>query len=230
MPFANKEYLNAQVFPVPQGLAVFSPEFIVQQPLTLQVHEKFSLSGDDFTAKDAATGALWFKIDGKVMTMHGKKTLQDARGFKVADVCHNIMTMHNRIQVYGANNPDQPLFEASKEWSVKYRKTSAKVTVQNIMDGQVYTVQLLGDFMGKSGIITLGDDHVIAKMHKPTTAKQFITAQHTYMVDIAPGVDASFITLMCVLWDEFARDSSGGCQPVKLAMKPVKMAINPFGM
>jgi uncharacterized protein YxjI len=209
MPFAKQSYLNAQPVPVQQGLAVFSQEYIARQPLTLQIHEKFSLSGDDFSAKEAATGVLWFKIDGKAISLRQRKVLLDARNAKVAEMTHNMISLRNRIQVFAANNPQEPLFTAAKDFTLKLRKTTCQVTVRNLTDGQVLNVTLHGDMMGKAGIIVLGDQHVIAKMHKPTTAKQFLTDQHTYMVDIAPGVDASFITVMCVLWDEFARDSKG---------------------
>lgn len=169
------------------------------------------MSGDDFTATDANTGALWFRVDGKVMTMRQRKTLLDNRNQPAAVLTHKVMSLHKTVRVYSPADPNTPLFVAQKKTTLKYRKATAHLVVTNLMDGSTANVSLKGDARGKAGIIALGREghdkaHVIAKMYKPTTAKQMFLDQHTYLVDVAPGVDAGFITALCVIWDEFSRD------------------------
>ncbi|BEI86716.1 hypothetical protein CcaverHIS002_0700620 [Cutaneotrichosporon cavernicola] len=59
--------------PVHPPVAVF-PAFISQGPVTLVLREQiFSLSGDDFSVKDAATGKTVVRCKGKVVSFRDRK-------------------------------------------------------------------------------------------------------------------------------------------------------------
>lgn len=205
----NHSYLAAQPMPVQQGLAVFSGEYITRQRLSLQIAENFSLSGDDFTVKDVNTGAVWFKVDGKVLTMRQRKVLLDVRGLRVAELRHRVLSWTQAVDVFSAHDLSQPIFSARKKPTINFSKTTSRVTVRNLLDGSVVNITLLGDPRGKAGVLMLGEQHVIAKMRRAFKATELL-GQQTYIVDIAPGVDVSFVTVMVVLWDEFAHDHHNG--------------------
>lgn len=60
--------------PVNPAVAVFT-SFVAQGPVTLVLREKvFSLSGDDFSVKDAATGRTVVKCKGKVVSFRDRKS------------------------------------------------------------------------------------------------------------------------------------------------------------
>lgn len=60
--------------PIHPAVAVF-PAFIAQGPTTLVLREKvFSLTGDDFSVKDAATGNTVVRCKGKVLSFRDRKS------------------------------------------------------------------------------------------------------------------------------------------------------------
>lgn len=66
--------MDAPLHPAPHAVGVFP--FYTQHgtPIALKIREKkFTLTGDDFDIKDAATGAIVFHIDGKVFSIRGRK-------------------------------------------------------------------------------------------------------------------------------------------------------------
>lgn len=60
--------------PVNPPVAVYS-EYVHQVPTTLVIKEgKWSMSGDDFSIKDANTNQTVFKCSGKAMSLHDRKS------------------------------------------------------------------------------------------------------------------------------------------------------------
>ena len=66
----------APLQPAPHAVGVFSFYTQHSTPIALKIREKkFTFTGDDFNIKDAATGAIVFRVDGKVFSMRGRKGL-----------------------------------------------------------------------------------------------------------------------------------------------------------
>ncbi len=63
----------AQLVPANPPIAVFK-NYVAQRPTTLVLKEKvWSLSGDSFSVKDAATGQPVVKVAGKVLSLRDRK-------------------------------------------------------------------------------------------------------------------------------------------------------------
>lgn len=70
--------MDANLAPVSHPVGIFPFYTQHRQPIALRIREhKFSLSGDDFTIKDAATDQPVFQVNGKAFSLHGKKGPQD---------------------------------------------------------------------------------------------------------------------------------------------------------
>ena len=76
----------ASLAPVPQQIGHFS-QFIAQQPETIVLKEKvLSLTGDSFSIK-LANGTPLFQVEGKVMSLSGRKKFCDMQKRELYPAC-----------------------------------------------------------------------------------------------------------------------------------------------
>lgn len=64
--------------PLPEAINLF-PNFIAQQPETIVLKEKISLSGDSFSVK-TQDGRPILQVKGEAMSLSGRKTFMDMEG------------------------------------------------------------------------------------------------------------------------------------------------------
>lgn len=196
--------LSLEMIPLatlPQPLAVFDPRFCSPGPVTLRMVEKvFSLSGDDFSIKDMY-GRAFFKIDRTYFSWRQKKTLLDLYGNPIWSMKHGFMR-------YTVNDPQGNQVCTVQKTSF-FGRMAVQCTVTNRSTGQRLTITMKGDFFARQAGIFIGDkDHgiCIAKLSHPITMTNTFSSRDEYFVEIAPGVDSSFIVLMCLVFDEICHE------------------------
>ena len=85
-----------------QGIAVLDPRFVVGYPVQLKLKEKvWSWSGDDFKITEASTGATWFKLKGKTISLSDKKEMTDAYGNVVATMRESFFRILSKMTIEG---------------------------------------------------------------------------------------------------------------------------------
>lgn len=205
------EVLNLQLLPQQTPVAALSALFCKPEFVTLHLHEKFwSLSGDDFTIKDAYTGAAWFKINGSVFSLREKKTLVDVNGVAIANMKEEFFSFAPSYNVYAGSDSRVPLFDIQAK--VSLFESFLRVQFTDVVTGQRCMMGLEGDWLSRRALIWLdrgcnGVREPVAKVFHPLSAPAnvFLGTQD-YFVEIAPNVDAALVTLICVVLDEKASD------------------------
>jgi uncharacterized protein YxjI len=102
--------------PVPQPIALF-PQFIAAQPETLVLKEKvLSLSGDSFSIK-LANGTPVLQVEGKVMSISGRKKVADMQGNHLFSIVKEHFHIHATYAIEGADG--QKLAEVKSSFKRK---------------------------------------------------------------------------------------------------------------
>ena len=92
-----------QLKPFPRQLGRFQ-QFVARGTETLILKEKvMSLSGDSFDIK-TVTGQPIFKIEGRHMTVSGRKTVRDVQGNHLFDIVKELLHIH---ATYVAEDPQK---------------------------------------------------------------------------------------------------------------------------
>ena len=94
--------LTMALAPAPQPIGVF-PQFFAAGPETLVLKEKvMSLSGDSFSIK-LANGTPVLKVEGKVMSLTGRKKMFDMQGTHLFDIVKEKFHLHTTFAVEDAS-------------------------------------------------------------------------------------------------------------------------------
>lgn len=84
--------------PVPKPIGVF-PQFIAQQPETIVLKEHvLSLTGDSFSIK-LANGTPILQVEGKVMSISGRKKVCDMAGNHLFNIAKEHFHIHTTFAV-----------------------------------------------------------------------------------------------------------------------------------
>ena len=88
----------AQLAPLPSAVGIF-PQFIARGSETLILKEKvLSLTGDDFHIK-LANGTPILRVQGKVMSISGRKKVFDEQGGHLFDIVKEHFHIHSTFRV-----------------------------------------------------------------------------------------------------------------------------------
>lgn len=91
----------AHLAPMPSPIGIF-PQFLAQGTETLVLKEKvLSLTGDDFHIK-LANGTPILRVEGKVMSISGRKKVFDEQGGHLFDIVKEHFHLHATYRVEGA--------------------------------------------------------------------------------------------------------------------------------
>lgn len=91
----------AALAPAPQAIGVF-PQFFAAGPETLVLKEKvLSLSGDSFSIK-LANGTPVLKVEGKVLSISGRKKMFDMQGNHLCSIVKEHLHIHTTYAVEDA--------------------------------------------------------------------------------------------------------------------------------
>ncbi|GAB9471333.1 Tubby c-terminal-like domain [Globisporangium polare] len=203
--------LNLQLAPQHKPVAAINAKFCHPDSVTLHLHEKFwSLTGDDFTIKDASSGADVFRIKGAVFTLHEKKTLLDSSGATIVNMKEEIFALTPNYQVYAGSDSHNKLFKIKAKLTIL--ETSLRVEFTNAATGQQCFMGLEGDWCHRKALIWLdrgktGVREPVGKVYRPLTASgNLLFGTQDYYLAVAPNVDIALMVLICIVLDEKASD------------------------
>ncbi|KAF2118951.1 tubby C-terminal-like domain-containing protein [Lophiotrema nucula] len=189
----------AQIAPVPQPIGVHS-QFIAQKTETLVLKEHvLSLSGDSFSVK-LADGTPVLQVEGKVMSISGRKTVRDMQGNHLFDICKEHFHIHATFAI--KNPQDQKIMEVKSKFQLLGSKAVATFTSSN---GKAEQLQMKGNWFDTSADITdeAQGGIVVARIdRKLLSGKDIFFGQQTYALQVAPGVDMALMVAMCICMDE----------------------------
>jgi uncharacterized protein YxjI len=101
---------------VPQQIGIFD-QYIARGPETIVLKEKvLSLSGDSFSIK-LTNGTPLFQVEGKVMSISGRKTVRDMAGNHLFDICKEHMHIHTTFVI--KDPKDQKIMEVKSKFARK---------------------------------------------------------------------------------------------------------------
>ncbi|RAR08826.1 DUF567-domain-containing protein [Stemphylium lycopersici] len=182
----------AGLAPAPQPIGIF-PQFLAAGPETLVLKEKvMSLTGDSFSIK-LANGTPVLKVEGKVMSISGRKKMFDMNDNHLCSIVKEHFHLHSTYVVEGADG--QKIMEVKSSFKPIF--TSA--------NGKQESLVMRGDFFDtQADIIDEAQNNlVVARIdRKLLSGKDIFFGQQTYGVQIAPGVDMALIAALCICLDE----------------------------
>lgn len=132
--------------PHPVGVNGFYTQH--REELSLRIRErKTAFSGDDFAVKDALSGQKIFNVNGKVLSLSGKKDVQDAQGKDLFTIRKKHLAIRKTYKGDDAKTGEE-IFKV--ESSVFTLGTKLKITFKNTAGrGEDLTLSLRGDLVSK---------------------------------------------------------------------------------
>lgn len=186
-------------------IAVVDQRFCMPHPISLVMKEKvFSFTGDDFQIKDANSGQTFFMINGKFISLRQRKVLSDYQGVPIAHFKHKIISLLPSFMIYQGEDSSNLIAKIDKKFTFLKSKMLASVT--NRVTGQPMLITMKGNWRDKKAEIYLGEEkeggQLIASVQRKSNGKHYFLGQQDYVVTIQPGVDAAFMVLMVLAFDE----------------------------
>ncbi|KAG9190793.1 hypothetical protein G6011_08881 [Alternaria panax] len=189
----------ASLAPAPQPIGVF-PHFLAAGPETLVLKEKvISLSGDSFSIK-LANGTPILQVEGKVMSLTGRKKMFDMQGNHLCSIVKEHFHLHSTYAVESATGTK--IMEVKSSFKLLGSKATATFTSSN---GKQEMLTMRGNFFDtRADILDEAQGGlVVARIdRKILSGKDIFFGQQTYGVQIAPGVDMALIAALCICLDE----------------------------
>ncbi|KAF2022347.1 hypothetical protein BU24DRAFT_488573 [Aaosphaeria arxii CBS 175.79] len=189
--------------PVPQPIGIFD-QFIARQPETLVLKEKvLSLSGDSFSIK-LTNGSPLFQVEGKVMSISGRKTVRAMDGTHLFDICKEHFHLHTTYAVLDPN--DNKIMEVKSTLAFFGSKAHGTFTSKN---GKQEKLTMTGNFFDTYADITDESQGglIVARIdRKLLSGKDIFFGQQTYALMVAPGVDMALMAALCICMDEKNND------------------------
>mmetsp|Transcript_15788 Transcript_15788/g.61697 ORF Transcript_15788/g.61697 Transcript_15788/m.61697 type:complete len:224 (-) Transcript_15788:112-783(-) len=173
-----------------------------------------SLSGDSFTIKDEHDHSA-FKVEGKTLTLHGRKKLFDGEGGLVGFMSSKTLSMHRRTFICDAEENvvaiarKAHLFQMSSAAEVWVLREPTKLAHANKHETghRPCDVRMGGNWRAKNFLFAGADDAVLGKVQRSgLNARSLLGGQDTYFLEVAPHVDAALLVLLVVCCDEMFRD------------------------
>ncbi|KAG7562903.1 hypothetical protein FFLO_01593 [Filobasidium floriforme] len=193
--------------PVPQPIGVIPYYTQHRGQIALKVRErKMSFSGDDFAVKDAYNGQTMFQVDGSAFSFRQNKSVKDARGQKLFTIQHKLLSIHSTYQGIDPTS-GSVLFTVKSSLSFGTKLTA---TFKNLAgDGRDHELVLRGDLLDRSAEITTEGGVPVARISRSfANAGEIFFDNQTYIVTVAPGVDAALLLAICICLDEKANEKN----------------------
>ncbi|KDO29522.1 hypothetical protein SPRG_05479 [Saprolegnia parasitica CBS 223.65] len=198
--FQSKQAFDALQLAKSVRCSVFK-SFPTTEPMRLVMQgQRWSWPGRDYTVTDS-NGILVAEIQVQRFSFPNQRTLLNAARRPVALMKLDPYSFFNEQKVYEHSDDDVPLL------TIKYRKHASfhqqECEVRNQGTGKTHLLVLQpANVLTRRSVLTDGDDGpILAKVHQPFTC-QFA---NRYEMDVAAGVDAGVVTLMCAAMDEETR-------------------------
>lgn len=188
------------------ALAVVDARFCLAEQAALAVAKTLSVSGNDFTVTDAATGAVLLRVGGAVFSLRRRCLLADALRRLVLTVQESAMVMNTRWKVFRGDSTRRRdlLFTVVKPSVIQLRwSTKVSVFLASNDAERVCDFRITGSYHDGACSVTLGDsDTVIAKIDRRFTVVSALLGKNTYSVTVNPGIDYAFVVALAVVLDE----------------------------
>ncbi|KAI5467914.1 tubby C-terminal-like domain-containing protein [Mariannaea sp. PMI_226] len=188
--------------PLPREIGIFR-NHIARQPEALILREKvLSLSGDSFEIK-LASGRPIFKVEGKFLTISGRKCLYDMEGNHLFDIYKEHFHIHT---TYAIADPNGNKIVNIKN-DIKLIGSKATATFKSA-DGQEDSLVMKGNWLDYAAEIHDSKSNALVGRlsRKVFSAKDIIFDQQTYCLEVAPGVDMALMAALCICMDEKNND------------------------
>jgi len=180
-----------------------------QNEFTVKLREKvLSLTGNDFeiTMPD---GQPMFKIKGKALSLHRKKTMTDNQGNAILSISDKVLTLFRHFDIYAGPSIDssqEPVAQVQGHFSLL--KTKMTVSFKNFVDGNTMELEVVGNFFDRSAEIKC-NGFSVARIHRQFfNAGQILFDDQTFYLTVAPGVDIALITAVVVCLNEKQQDKN----------------------
>ncbi len=209
--------------PLPQQIGILD-QFIARQPETLVLKEKIlSLSGDSFDIK-LANGQPILRVEGKVMSLSGRKSVFDMNGNHLFDIYKEHFHLHATYVCEDAQGnrffelkrrfasecplPHLPRQQVEDRLLTKRgctvfgSKATATLTVP--ATGKTESLVMHGNWLDSSAdIADESTGAVVARINrKLLSSRDIFFGQQTYALQVAPGADLAVSAGMAICFDE----------------------------
>jgi len=185
---------------LPQPIGLF-PTFIAQRSETIVLKEKvMSLTGDSFSIK-LADGTPLFQVEGKLMTITGRKRVTDMQGNHMFDIVKELLHLHHVWALEDASG--KKIMEVKNKFQLI--GSTAVATFTSTTTGKQEQLMMKGKWFDTTAEITDGTQGsaVVARMdRKLLSGKDIFFGQQTYGVVVAPGMDMALVAAMCICLDD----------------------------
>ncbi|KAL0939864.1 DUF567 domain protein [Colletotrichum truncatum] len=183
------------------------PQLIAKQTETLILKERMlSLTGDCFDIK-LANGQPIFKVQGKVMSISGRKSVFDMAGTHLFDIVKEHFHIHT---TFAAIDPsDRKIMEVKSSFALLGSKATA--TFISPSTGKSESLQMKGNWMStQADIVDTSTGQVVARIDRNMLrVRDIIGGKQTYSLTVAPGMDMALMAAMCICLDEKKNDKGG---------------------
>ncbi|KAH7013664.1 tubby C-terminal-like domain-containing protein [Ilyonectria destructans] len=187
-----------QLPPAPREMAVFD-SLVARQTETLILREKvMSLTGDSFEIK-LASGLPILKVQGKVMSISGRKSVFDMAGTHLFDIVKEHLHIHTTFAIETPTG--QKLMEVKSGFKLLGSKATATFTSSK---GAVETLTMKGNWVDYSAEIhDQASNALVARIdRKVLSGRDLLFGQQTYALTVAPNMDMALMAALCICMDE----------------------------
>ncbi|KAL5210279.1 hypothetical protein ABZP36_005902 [Zizania latifolia] len=188
------------------ALAVVDARFCAGDAAALEVAKTLSLSGNDFTITDAATGAVVLRVDGVLFSLRRRCVLVDADRRPVLTVQGSALVMNTRWKVFRGQSTSRRdlLFTVVKPSAIQLRwSTKVSVFLASNDAEQACDFRVTGSYHDGACAVSLGDSGiVIAKIDRRFSVASALLGKNAYSVTVNAGIDYAFIAALVVTLDE----------------------------
>jgi len=202
-----KTYTDRPLCHPKNKIVAIEDRFAFPQPVTLVLKEKiFSFSGDDFTITDV-NGTSYFKCKGKAFSIREKKVLYDLYNKPLLSIKNKLMSLRGKLKIF--DGAGEKVLVTVEPQSLFLNKKYL-INFTNLATGKEDYIEMKCDLVGCTAGIFHGKEKegapLICKIHKKFDAKLLLTSQENYYIEIAPGVDSSFMMALAICFDEFKNE------------------------
>ncbi|XP_047089002.1 protein LURP-one-related 15-like [Lolium rigidum] len=188
------------------ALAVVDARFCAGDEAALAVAKTISMSGNDFTVTDAATGDVLLRVDGVLFSLRRRCLLADAHRRPVLTVQESALVMNKRWKVFRGDSTSRRdlLFTVVKPSVIPLRwSTKVNVFLASNDAEQAPDFRITGSYHDGACSVSLGESNtVIGKIDRRSTVVSTLLGKNAYSVTVNPGIDYAFVVALAVVLDE----------------------------
>ncbi|RSM06844.1 hypothetical protein CEP52_005501 [Fusarium oligoseptatum] len=157
-----------------------------------------SLTGDSFDIK-LANGQPILKVEGKMLSISGRKSVYDMQGNHLFDIVKKLLNIHTTFHVESPQG--QVLMEVKSSFKLLGSKATATFTST---DGKQDVLEMKGGWLDYAAdIMDKTTGTAVARIdRKLLSGKDIFFGQQTYALVVAPNVDMALMAALCICMDE----------------------------